>query len=426
MTGSHEVRGSIPLGSTISRLTNVSLRLLRILALHRSKKIIKIAIVIGLLLVVPILCVEMLMIVLDPYLFKDRFEYDPDLGFRARAYFLSKPGTMGEGDDGTLSNRFGFNDRDYPLTKEPGTFRILVVGDSYGWGGGLKANYTALLENYFEARDGFHKIDVVNTGYPGTHTGEQLVMLKKYGLQYNPDLVILGFFAGNDFTEADPNRKRIVVNGCQLDIDKRHEYRLFGYPIITQSRLLLFLTQKYGIYSISKQARKEAREWADANRRPVPTKNLPQAVFYRVEKANLDFFNKQTSAERFAVNINYIFHSIAAMNDLLKSRNIKFMVAIYPDAMQVNPKLFDTLISRFGLNRENYDLNLAQDTLRTFLASNQIPYVDLTDRFRAEEQQRELYLFDDPHWNRAGNELAAEMLFQYLNQQPDGRNLMAH
>ena len=213
----------------------------------------------------PILCVELLMIVLDPYLFKDRFEYDPDLGFRARAYFLTKPGTMGDGDDGTLSNRFGFNDRDYPLTKEPGNFRILVVGDSYGWAGGLKANYTAILENLFEARDGSHKIDVVNTGYPGTHTGEQLLMLKKYGLQYDPDLVILGFFAGNDFTEADPNRKRIIVNGCQLDIDKRYEHRLFGYPIITRSRLLLFLTQKYEIYSIAREAKKEAREWAEAN-----------------------------------------------------------------------------------------------------------------------------------------------------------------
>jgi len=70
-------------------------------------------------LIISFLCVEVLMIVLDPYLFKDRFEYDPDLGFRSRAYFRSAPGIMGEGDDGTITNRFGFNDRDYPLAKAP-------------------------------------------------------------------------------------------------------------------------------------------------------------------------------------------------------------------------------------------------------------------------------------------------------------------
>ena len=93
--------------------------------------------------------------------------------FRVRAHFPN--------DEGTLTNQFGFNDRDYPLRKPEGTFRILVVGDSFSWAGGLEGNYTALLERMFERRDGAHKIDIVNTGYPGTHTGEQLIMLKKYG-----------------------------------------------------------------------------------------------------------------------------------------------------------------------------------------------------------------------------------------------------
>ena len=364
------------------------------------------------------------MTVSDPYLFKDRFEYDPDLGFRSRAYFRSAPGIMGEGDDGTITNQFGFNDRDYPLTKDPDTFRVLVVGDSFGWAGGLKANYTVLLEQMFEARDKSRKIEVVNTGYPSTHTGEQLLMLKKFGLQYNPDLVILGFFAGNDFLDADPNRKRIVVNGCFVDIDRHHEHRLFGYPIIFQSRLLLFLTQKYENYTISKQARKEAEEWAAANGQPVPAKNLPAQTFYNNQKLMLEFFNEKTSVTRFGRNVDYIFQSISEMNDLLKARNIKFMVAIYPDVTQVSPPLFDTLVTKFGLNREDYDLNRAQDQLRTFLISKQIPYLDLLEPFRAEEPKRELYLLHDAHWNKAGNELAAEMLFQYLTRQPDGQKLM--
>src|SRR5437870_1406674 len=226
------------------------------------KKTTKLAIKIGSMVIVSVLCLEVLMIVLDPNLFKGLFEYDPDMGFRVRAHFPT--------DEGALTNQFGFNDRDYPLQKSPGTFRIVVVGDSFSWAGGLEGNYTALLKRMFERRDGSHKVDVINTGYPGTHTGEQLVMLKKYGLQYNPDLVILGFFAGNDFFDADSNRKRIVVNSCFVDIDKHHEHRVFGYPIIFHSRLLVFLKQKYELSREAKQAKKEAQEWAAANGQPVP------------------------------------------------------------------------------------------------------------------------------------------------------------
>jgi len=349
------------------------------------------------------------MIVLDPYLFKGLFENDPDMGFRARAYFPS--------GEGGLTNQFGFNDRDYPLTKQPGVYRILVVGDSFGWAGGPEGNYTALLETMFERRDGSHKIDVINTGYPGTHTGEQLLMLKKYGLQYSPDLVILGFFAGNDFFEADPNRKRLVVNGCHIDIDKRHEHRFLGYPIITRSRALFFLKQKYEIHKRTQKALEEAQE-PIATGQPAPFKNLSEDIFLNIQHAKLEFFNTKTSAERFGPNINYISQSISEMNDLLKSRNIKFMVAIYPDEMQVSPKHFDTLVSKFALNREDYNLNLAQDVLRTFLEAKQIQYLDLSGRFRTEEQKQELYLWRNTHWNKVGNELAAEMLFQYLIKQP--------
>jgi hypothetical protein len=374
------------------------------------RKITKLAVKIGLIIIVCFLCLEGLMIVLDPYLFKGLFEYDPDMGFRVRAHF--------QADEERFTNQFGFNDRDYPLQAAPDTFRILVVGDSFEWYGGLDGNYTALLERMFERRDGSHKIDVINTGYYSTHTGEQLVMLKKYGLQYNPNLVILGFFAGNDFLDADPNRKRLVVNGCFVDIDKRYEHRFLGYPIIPQFRTLLFLRQQYEVYSRRKIALEEAQAWAAATGQPTPSGNLPEAIFLNGQRTRLQVFNTKTSAQNFGANINYIFQSISEMNDLLKSRNIKFMVAIYPDEMQVNPKQFDTLVSKFALHREDYNLNLAQDLLRSFLKSKQIPYLDMLDRFRTEGQKRDLYLLRNSHWNKAGNELASEMLFQYLIKQP--------
>ncbi len=376
-----------------------------------TKRLIKYVCRLFLWLVLPLICVEILMIVLDPYFFKGLYQYDPDLGFRIRSYYPLS--------DGSLTNQFGFNDQDYPLQKAQGVYRILIVGDSFGWAGEREGNYTTMLEHMLDNHYGSHKVDIVNTGYSATHTGEQLAMLKKYGLQYNPDMVILGFFAGNDFFDADPNRKRIVVNDCYLDIDKRRERRFLGYPIITQSRLLYFLRQKLWLNMERRRAQKEAQEWAAAAGQPVPVKNLSEEAFLNVNRAKLEFFNEKSSAKRFQSNIDYIFRSISEMNDLLKSRNIKFMVAIYPEEMQVNPKVFDTIVEKFNLNRADYNLRLAQDLLRSFLETKGIPYLDLLDRFQEEEQKHELYLFRNTHWNSDGNQLAADIMFDYLVKQLD-------
>ena len=344
------------------------------------------------------------MIVLEPYLFKGLYEYDPDLGFRVRAYYPV--------DQGTMTNKFGFNDHDYPLQKTPGVYRILFVGDSFGWAGGQEGNYTALLERQLDNHYGYHRIDVINSGYPMTHTAEQLVILKKYGLQYHPDLVILGFFVGNDFLDGNRNRKRIVVNDLYIDIDKRREHIILGYPIIFQSRLLLYVKQKYKIFSeLRKTAASEPRQQLSQEQRGP----LAEETFLDLERSKLESSQKG----RFQKNINYILQSIAEMDALLKSRNIKFIVAIYPDVFQIDKTLLKMIVERFRLPLEDYDLNFAQNILKSFLQSKDISYIDFTDRFRSEGQEKDLYLLGDGHWNRSGNQLAADILFETLVKRLD-------
>lgn len=362
--------------------------------------------------ILPFFLVEVIMIVWEPYLSRGLYQYDPDMGFKIRGHANG-------------NNQFGFNDRDYPLQPDPDIFRILIISDSFNWAGGQQGNYTALLENQFREHYGQHRVDVINAGYPGTHTAEQLALLKKYGLQYNPHLVILGFFVGNDFLDADPYRKRIIVNDIYIDIDPRQELIIFGYPIIPKSRLLLFIQQKYKIF-------REARKFQQSYQLPQsqlvatteaialdePEKSpgiLSLEKFLDVERGRLSFCNieKLQNGDRDA-NINYILDSISKMNAILKARNIKFIVTIYPDEYQVNDDLLNQLQSTFYLNLDDYDITCQQNILIEYLESNNIPYIDLTPRFRVEQQNRHLYLFQEPHWNSHGNQLAKDILFEHL------------
>ncbi|GFZ92981.1 hypothetical protein CYANOKiyG1_03710 [Okeania sp. KiyG1] len=356
------------------------------------------------------------MIVLEPYLFKGLYQYDSDLGFRVRPYING-------------NNQFGFNDRDYPLQKDQNKFRLLVVSDSFNWAGGKEGNYTALLEKKFENYYGKNQVDVINVGYPGTHTGEQLAMLKKYGLQYNPDLVVLGFFVGNDFRDADPERKRIIVNGIYIDIDKEDELIIFGYPIIGRSRLLMFLQQKYQVYQELQRAKQDSAQLSSSSL--VASLNLASApiierekspgilsekAFLRVEKSRLKFCKIRDLLEgKRDDNVNYIFQSISEMQALLESRNIQFVVAIYPDEYQVNDELLNDIFAEYDdLKPESYNTTCQQEILIKYLEANGIPYIDMLDRFRREQKNRPLYLLREPHWNSSGNLLAADILFDYL------------
>ena len=347
---------------------------------------------------------EALLRAFGPNVLQGYYQYDPDLGFRVSPHYVMP--------DGTRTNQFGFNAPDYSLAKPPDVFRMVVVGDSFNWAGGRDGNYTALLQRKLDALYRGHKVDVINEGYPMTHTAEQLAMLEKFGLQYDPDLVVLGLFAGNDFVDADPNRKRIVVNDTYVDIDRRHERPLPERSSALRSQLFTLLQQKYKIW---KERRAAKRDSASAQQ---PTEeSFSEATFLALEKARMDFFSLRAARERkYQANIDYILRSIAELAALLKAHQTRFVVAIYPDEFQVNQDLARAIFTRFKLNPDDYDLAFAQKLLQAFLDDKGIPCIDLLERFRAEGQRQPLYKLRNTHWNEAGNELAAQVLFDTLTE----------
>jgi hypothetical protein len=254
-------------------------------------------------------------------------------------------------------------------------------------------------------------VEVINASLPMSHAGEQLALLEKYGLRFEPHLVVLGFFVGNDFLDADPRRKRIVVNDTYLDIRRGREVTLFGYPIVRQSRLLAFIKQKYRIFR--EGPRYEASEEAEESSAAQGT--YSEETFLSLERDRLEFCSLRSHAQaKYAANIGYVFDRLRAMRDSLRARGVPLVVAIFPDEFQVDDGLADAVFSRFKLDRNDYDLTLMQKLLRRFLQSENVPYVDMLERFRQAARQGRLYRLRDSHWNQAGNRLAAAILQESL------------
>lgn len=100
-----------------------------------------------------------------------------------------------------VTNSRGFRDaREFAYAKPSGTLRVLSLGDSHTQGYEVRqeATFSAVLERYLNRRG--VRVEVMNAGVSGFSTAEALAFLENEGHKYQPDVVVLGFYA-NDFQD---------------------------------------------------------------------------------------------------------------------------------------------------------------------------------------------------------------------------------
>jgi len=242
-----------------------------------------------------------------------------------------------------------------------------------------------------------------------------------------------------------------------VDIDKRKEITIFGYPIVLESRLFSFLRHKFIeaeealatgerntampaaltrekvlkaiMFIRSKLDSARLEQAANGDMEPIEggirlgndsKVMLSDGAFLKVLNGTMQFCNieKQRSG-KYDQNIDYIFQSIDEMNELLKGRNIGLLIAIFPAAFQVDEEVRKRVVDAYGMNLEDYDLLYQQKKLIAFLQDRNIPFVDLYEPFNTLGRDIQLYGNNDTHWNRYGNALAAYLLFEEFLKHKD-------
>jgi lysophospholipase L1-like esterase len=106
------------------------------------------------------------------------------------------------------TNAAGFRGPELPGPKARGVYRIVVLGDSFTWGYGVRERqaFPARLEHRLNRRRDGRRVEVVNLGIPGTGPRDYLWHLEHSGLALVPDLVVVGVFA-NDVNDVDQLRR---------------------------------------------------------------------------------------------------------------------------------------------------------------------------------------------------------------------------
>jgi hypothetical protein len=147
---------------------------------------------------------------------------------------------------------------------------------------------------------------------------------------------------------------------------------------------------------------------------PQRVGSFSRDTFLEVERENSWIFDK-SNQPRLIEKWHECSPLILKMKKWCDQRKIKLVIAIFPSQFQVDEKLRQAVLARYeNIAGKNLDLSYPDNLIVNFCRAHAIDCLDLLGPFQAEAKARQLYALRDTHWNEAGNRLAADLIFQYL------------
>ncbi len=298
-------------------------------------------------------------------------------------------------------NSLGLFDEDRSHAKPEGTFRILVLGDSF------TAALQVSREKRFSTIVGMSlagtlapgkEVEVINAGTDGYGTVQQVLLFRERARLYEPDVVLLDLNLGSDVSDnwpesgtwnhyiaAECGRPYLALRGGVLEpldggTPKRIESSSAAEVLLRRFRLYtnffwsprppsspLFFTQ-HQIFD------------------PVPPEGVRQS--WQLTKRILLEFHRE-----------------------LEAQGIRLVVLILPEWFEVGQPRGSS-----GSVRHARDLERPQALLEDFLRAEAIPYIDLAPPMKEyiARGKGDLYFTGDPHWNESGHALVAGVLHEWF------------
>jgi len=284
-----------------------------------------------------------------------------------------------------------------------------VLGDSYTFGVycGDEDTYPAVLERLYSGRG--QRVEVLNAGYAdGWSPDEHYAWLTRKGLSFDPDVVVYGFFVGNDIEDINPEGwtaldeaalpTRISDPNIWVDEYGRarsrtddwktvgHEW-MFGVPVLRESHLLILLNR-----ALLRLADTSFRNngWGDEPFAMILNAHTPPRLHARERQ---------------------FFRLIEGMKRQAELRGARFLLLMIPVNFQVEPHFLPQVV---GSDAFTVQRNYFED-IKPGLRQAGIDFVDVLAPMKA---QAGLHFFPrngEVHMNARGNAFTAAVLKQHLD-----------
>jgi lysophospholipase L1-like esterase len=305
--------------------------------------------------------------------------YRPFLNFRF--VYASDPRGVFDEDHGVASriNRHGCRGASFEQDKPRGHFRVLGIGDSYTFGEGVKDDETflALLEGLLKkgaVGPEASRPEVINCGVSGYNTSEEVLMLERRHLDFQPDLVLLTFVINDAYDEQvfAPLHKGLLEGAGVIPGQVAEGADPRVAPAGSGSRLLDFLRYRLDRWRLARTT----TETYLAQFSDTPT---------------LEGYSWADSKK-----------ALARAQALTVARGARLAVVIFPELFRLD---------------EGYPFASIHETVRQEATRLGLPVLDLFEAFRG-QNARELWVHPtDHHPNELAHGIAARAIHDFLRNE---------
>lgn len=319
---------------------------------------------------------------------------------------------------GYVLNSRSFRSAEYAARKDPGSLRVVALGDSFTYGAVPHAgSWPSLLAETLANAAPERPVELLNLGVPGTGLPFHLRLWELEGSRLGADQVVLMFFVGNDLVEelgGGPGVSGVVDKLATVSHTVRVVRNLWRARVGREGAAEL--PESSGSGGERDSGGFELPGYAEAFEESRPT--FSEEAYLELEADRMDVCLVDQGIE-LAFRAERVADLLEALDAGVQAAGGKLLVALAPDEYQVSPDLAAAVARSVGRNLAEYDLEAPQRELGERLTARRVEYLDLLPALRRAAATGEVYLPRDTHWNRAGNRVAAEAIQAALNGRAD-------
>ncbi|MDB4078589.1 SGNH/GDSL hydrolase family protein [Amylibacter sp.] len=326
-----------------------------------------------------------------------------------------------EGEAYIKINKDGLRGPLYSKLKPANTIRIAVLGDSFteAFQVHIEKTFWKIMENELNTCKSIKrkKVEVISFGVSGYGTAQELITLRQKAYSYDPDIVLLTIFTGNDinnnYAALDQGEIRPYYqykNGELILDDSFRNLEQFKKKTGFLWKSFLFTAQySRTIQLLNKVRHRFAKR--SISERGKTDKKLRAGVF--VEPKNKDWKEAWLITEKL----------IEAMNVEVREKGAKFILASLSQAIQVHPdlKVRQTFMDKLGLN----DLFYPDKRIEAFAVRNKIPSMIIAPLLADYTYKNNVFVhgfknskLGEGHWNEEGHRFAANLMANKICKDP--------
>ena len=327
--------------------------------------------------------------------------------------------TSGEFDVKIRTNRYGLRGPDPVLPKPDGTYRILMLGDSYTFGFPVEDHETFayLTEKMLQAQG--LSVEVVNGGVSSYSPTLHYISLRDQFLSFEPDLVMLWYDIG-DLQEDAWFQKNLIFDdqGRILRADPHYIHGRYSWWEFAQrhSALAQYLNKKV-LNTFKKMRILGLTGYIQTKLRGERSKVAIARLKRQQEADDLATYDRfllvrESSSEAmisryWELSARYV----RMIRDLLDERGIPFVMGIYPYGMLAGPDQWGGGREYWGFESgKTYEAAPALAMFNTFAREENILLINTYESFRDAAKTRTLFYNWDGHFTPAGHEVVATHL----------------